>query len=103
MFRKSDYLILSAAFVSFLFLSLCGSDSLAHPIRKLEFLSVSGCRQFFLWGIISSSRQEANSMSNVAIFAVGLFVTLLVGGGLLYTIIEMRGLYGQAEKRRSDG
>lgn len=42
-------------------------------------------------------------MSNVTIFAVGLFVILLVGGGLLYTIIEMRGLYSQAEKRRSDG
>jgi hypothetical protein len=32
-------------------------------------------------------------MSDVAIFAVGVFVILLVGGGLLYTIIEMRGLY----------
>ena len=41
-------------------------------------------------------------MSNVTIFAVGLFVTLLVGGGLLYTILEMRGLYSQAQKRRSD-
>ncbi len=42
-------------------------------------------------------------MSNATIFAVGLFVTLLVGSGLLYTILEMRGLYSQTEKRRSDG
>ncbi len=37
-------------------------------------------------------------MSNVTIFAVGLVGTLLVGGGLLYTILEMRGLYSQTEK-----
>ena len=41
-------------------------------------------------------------MSNVAIFAVGFFVTLLVGGGLLYTIIEMRGMYSQTDDRGSD-
>ncbi len=41
-------------------------------------------------------------MSNVTIFAVGVFVILLLGGGLLYTIIEMRGMYSQAEKRSSN-
>ncbi len=39
-------------------------------------------------------------MSNVTIFAVGLFATLLLGSGLIYTIIELRGLYSQAEKRK---
>lgn len=38
-------------------------------------------------------------MSNITIFAVGLFVTLLLGSGLLYTIIELRGMYSKAEKR----
>lgn len=34
-------------------------------------------------------------MANGTIFVVGILVTLLLGGGLLYTIIEMRGMYSQ--------
>ncbi len=36
-------------------------------------------------------------MSNVTIFVVGLCVVLLLGSGLLYTIIELRSMYGESE------
>ena len=40
-------------------------------------------------------------MPNTVIFTVGVLVVLLVGSGLLYTIIEMRSMYSQPEKARS--
>ena len=40
-------------------------------------------------------------MPNTVIFTVGVLVVLLVGSGLLYTIIEMRGMYSQPENVRS--
>ncbi len=39
-------------------------------------------------------------MPNTTIFIVGVLVTLLLGGGLLYTIIEMRSMYSQPDKAR---
>ena len=36
-------------------------------------------------------------MSNVTIFVVGFCVVLLLGSGLLYTIIEMRSMYSKPE------
>ena len=48
-------------------------------------------------------KSVARACNAVTIFAVGVFVMLLLGSGLLYTIIEMRGMYSQAAKRRSDG
>ena len=40
-------------------------------------------------------------MPNTVIFTVGVLVVLLVGSGLLYTIIEMRSMYSQPEKAKS--
>ena len=40
-------------------------------------------------------------MSNTTIFTVGVLVILLLGSGLLYTIIEMRSMYSQPEKAKS--
>jgi CHASE3 domain sensor protein len=35
-------------------------------------------------------------MSNSGIFAIGVFVTLLLGGGLCFTIYEMRRIYRES-------
>lgn len=35
-------------------------------------------------------------MSNSSIFAIGVFVTLLLGGGLAFTIYEMRRIYRES-------
>jgi hypothetical protein len=37
-------------------------------------------------------------VSNTGIFAIGLFVTLLLGGGLGFTIYEMRRIYNDSIK-----
>ncbi len=39
-------------------------------------------------------------MSNPAIFVVGLFTFLLLAGGLLVTVLEVRHLDGEAQARR---
>ena len=44
-------------------------------------------------------------MSNTSIFVIGLFVTLLLTGGLAFTIYEMRRIYNDSVKEaaRSKG
>jgi len=84
MFAKSDVLILGAAFISFLF-SVSLWFGVFGSVDKEAGLFV-GCLRFWRRAFTSRPGWEPDSMSNLTIFGLGLFVTLFLAAGLFFTV-----------------
>ena len=100
MFTKADWLILLAAFLSFLFsIALWFGVGMNASKEAGVFVGLWGPR-FFPSASTSALQRREGDMPDAVIFVVGSVVFLMVFFGLVFTVVEVRRLDQEAMNRR---